>query len=82
MLLSAARTPQIGGLELGSLHLAAQYLELVSWDGDLNVLGVLALEAPEQHAEEPARHEVEEDSAIHQLSLEPVLAAERTRPSF
>jgi hypothetical protein len=32
----------VDGAELGSLHLAAQHLELVAEHGDLNVLGVLA----------------------------------------
>jgi hypothetical protein len=32
----------------------------VAEDGDLDVFGVLALEPPEQEAEESARHEVEE----------------------
>jgi hypothetical protein len=50
----------IGGLELGSLDLAAQHLELVAEDGDLDVLGVLALAPPKQDAEESARHEVQE----------------------
>jgi hypothetical protein len=40
--------------------LAAQHLELVAEHGDLDVLGVLASEASKQHAEQPARHEVEE----------------------
>jgi len=47
-------------MELGSLDLAAQHTELVAQDGDLDVLGALAAEASEQHANEPARHEVEE----------------------
>jgi hypothetical protein len=54
------KDPAIGGPEFGPLDLAAQHLELVAQDGDLDVLGVLAVEAPEQQAEEPARHEVEE----------------------
>jgi hypothetical protein len=32
----------VGGSELGSLHLAAEHLELVAEHGDLNVFGVLA----------------------------------------
>jgi hypothetical protein len=32
----------VGGAELGSLHLAAQHVELVAEHGDLDVLGVLA----------------------------------------
>jgi hypothetical protein len=35
----------IGRLELGSLDLAAQHVELVAQHGDLDVLGVLAAEA-------------------------------------
>ncbi len=50
----------IGGEELGSLHLAAQHLELVAQDGDLDILGVLAVEASKQDADESADHEVEE----------------------
>jgi hypothetical protein len=57
----------IGGLELGSLDLAAQHLELVPQDGDLDVFGVLAAEAPQQHADESARHEVKEDGWGHRL---------------
>jgi hypothetical protein len=40
----------VGGLELGSLDLAEQHLDLVLEDRDLDVLGVLALEPPEQDA--------------------------------
>jgi hypothetical protein len=50
----------IGGSELGPLYLAVQHVELVAEHGDLDILGVLASRASEQHAEEPARHEVEE----------------------
>src|SRR6266516_3989538 len=50
----------IPGSELGSLDLTAQHLELVAQDGDLDVLGVLAAEAAEQHAGKPTGHEVEE----------------------
>ena len=53
-----ART--IGRVERGSLHLAAQHLDLVAENRDLNVLGVLALEALEQDADESQCHEVEE----------------------
>ncbi len=47
----------VGGSELGSLDLAAQHTELVAQDGDLHVLGVLASQAPEQDADEPACHD-------------------------
>src|SRR4029453_11428972 len=50
----------VGGSQLGSLHLAAEHLELVAEHGDLDVFGVLASWASEQHAGEPARHDVEE----------------------
>jgi hypothetical protein len=50
----------VGRSELGSLDLAAQHAELVAQYGDLNVLGVLAAQAREQHADEPARHEIVE----------------------
>jgi hypothetical protein len=40
--------------------LAAQHLELVAEDGDLDIPGVLASRASEQHVEEPVRHEVKE----------------------
>jgi hypothetical protein len=50
----------IGGSERGSLDLAVQHTELVAEHGDLDVLGVLASEASEQHADEAACHEVEE----------------------
>jgi hypothetical protein len=48
----------IGGSELGSLDLAAQHTELVAQDGDLDILGVLASQAPKQHADELACREV------------------------
>ncbi len=57
----------VGGLKLGSLHLAAQHLELVAQDGNLDVLGVLAVEASQQHADEPARHEIEEGQGHQQI---------------
>jgi hypothetical protein len=44
----------------GTRPLAAQHLELVAQDRDLDVFGMLALEPPEQDAEKPAHHEVEE----------------------
>jgi len=50
----------IGGSELGPLDLAAQHSELVSENGDLDVLCVLAAEASEQYADKPACHEIEE----------------------
>ncbi len=50
----------VGGSEFRSLDLAAQHTELVAQHRDLDVLGVLALEAPEQHTHESPRHEVEE----------------------
>jgi hypothetical protein len=56
----------------------AQHTELVAQDGDLDVLGVLATEASEQHADESPRHEVDEDKAIGRLSPTRVLAAHRT----
>ena len=50
----------ISGSELGPLDLAAQHFELVSEHGDLDVFGVLAAVASEQHANKPVRHEIEE----------------------
>ena|GEM_PF-4151019 len=50
----------VGRSELGSLDLAAQHAELVAQYGDLDVLGGLAAQAREQHADEPARHEIVE----------------------
>jgi hypothetical protein len=50
----------IGGSELRSPGLTAQHLKLLAEHGDLDVLGVLASEASEQHADEAACHEVEE----------------------
>jgi hypothetical protein len=47
----------VGRSELGWLELAAQHAELVAQYGDLDVLGVRAAQAREQHADEPARHE-------------------------
>jgi hypothetical protein len=42
----------VGGSELRSLDLAAKHLELVAQDRDLDVLGVLASQVPEHHADE------------------------------
>jgi hypothetical protein len=50
----------VGGSERRSLDLAAQHVELVAEHGDLDVFGVLASEAPKQHADEAACHEIEE----------------------
>jgi hypothetical protein len=50
----------ITGAELGPLDLAAQHLELVAQNRDLDVLGMLGLEATKQEAEESARDEVAE----------------------
>jgi hypothetical protein len=47
-------------MELGPLDLAAQHSKLVAEHGDLDVFGVLAAKASEQHADKPACHEVEE----------------------
>jgi hypothetical protein len=59
---SAQRREQrtIGGREPGSLDLTAQRFELMASHRDLDVLDMLALEAPKQDAEESARHEVQE----------------------
>ena len=65
-------------MELGSLDLAAQHTELVAQDGDLDVLGVLAAEASEQYANEPARHEVEEGQGHRPIVPYRILAALRT----
>jgi hypothetical protein len=72
----------ISGAELGSLDLAAQHTELVAQDGDLDVLGVLASQAPEQDADAPACHEVRKDSAIGRLSPTRVLAAQHPSRGF
>ncbi len=72
----------VGGAELGSLDLAAQHLELVAEHRDLDVLGVLASHAFEQHAEGSARHEVEEGQGYRRIILDPVLAAQPIRPGF
>jgi hypothetical protein len=50
--------------------------------GDLDVLGVLALEASKQHTDEPARHEVEEGQGHRRIIACPIIAAQRARPSF
>ena len=50
----------VTGAVLGPLDLAAQHLELVAQNRDLDVLGMLGLEATKQEAEESARDEVEE----------------------
>jgi hypothetical protein len=52
--------PHPTGSELGAFDLAAQHLELVAEDRDLDVLAVLASEASKQHADELAGHEVGE----------------------
>jgi hypothetical protein len=44
----------IGGMELGPPAHAAQHLELVAQDRDLDIFGVLTLAAFKQHADEPA----------------------------
>jgi len=59
----------IGGLELGALDLAAQHLELVAQHRDLDVFGVLAAEAANQHAHESACHEVEEGQGHRRIIL-------------
>ncbi len=61
----------VGGTELGPLHLAAQDLELVAEHGDLDVLGVLASQASKQHAEESARHQVEEQQGHRRIIARP-----------
>src|SRR6266511_5982540 len=50
----------VGGAELGSLDVSTKHVELVAEHGDLDVLGVVATQAPEQHPEESACHEVKE----------------------
>ncbi len=50
----------IGGAELGAFDLAAQHIELVAQDRDLDILGMLAAEASKEHADEPPGPEVEE----------------------
>jgi hypothetical protein len=55
---------------------------LVAQHGDLDVLGVLALETPKRHAEKPTRHEVKKGQGHPPIIPCPVLAAQRTRPSF
>ncbi len=57
----------IGGAELRPLDLAAQHLELVAQHRDLDVLGALASEAPEQHTDESPRHEVEKGQGHRQI---------------
>jgi hypothetical protein len=55
-----AQDRAVGRAELGSLDLVAQHLDLMTEHGDLDIFGVLATEASERHADEPACHEVEE----------------------
>jgi hypothetical protein len=74
-LLSTASTA-IGESELGPLDLAAQYLELLAEHGDLDVLGVLPSQAPEQHADESAGHEVK-GQGHRRIIAWPILAAQR-----
>jgi TIR domain len=57
----------VGGAELGPRDLAVRHLELVAEHRDLDVLGVLASQAPKQHANEPARHEVEEGQSHRRI---------------
>jgi hypothetical protein len=61
-----AQDRTVGGAELGSLDLVAQHLDLMAEHGDLDIFGVLATEAFERHADEPACHE--EGQAIGGLS--------------
>src|SRR6266536_2802283 len=75
----------IGGLELGPLDLAAQHLELVAENGELDVFGVLAVEASQQHADKPACHEVKEGQGHRLIVPDPdsrcsALAAEVSEP--
>jgi hypothetical protein len=48
----------------------------------LDVFGMLASDASKQHAEESARHEVEEGQGHRRIIPDPILAAQHTRPSF
>jgi hypothetical protein len=53
----------VGGAELGLLDLSTKHVELVAEHGDLDVLGVLASQAPEQSA----CHEVEEGKSHRRI---------------
>jgi hypothetical protein len=61
----------IGRMELGPLNLAAQHSKLVAEHGDLDVFGVLAAKASEQHADKPACHEVEEGQGHRPIVPDP-----------
>jgi hypothetical protein len=61
----------IGGLELGPLDLAAQDLKLAAQDGELDVLGMLALDASEEHADKPACREVKEGQGHRPIAPDP-----------
>jgi hypothetical protein len=69
----------VGWAELGSLHLAAQHVELVAQHHDLDILGMLASQASKQHADESARHKVEEGQGHRRIIPDPFLAAQRNR---
>jgi hypothetical protein len=58
-------------MELGPFDLAAQHSKLVAEHGDLDVFGVLAAEASEQHADKPACHEVEEGQGHRPIVPDP-----------
>jgi hypothetical protein len=63
-------------------HLAPQHVELVAQHHDLDILGMLALHAPEQHTDESACHEVEKGQGHRPIIPCPILAAQRIRPGF
>jgi hypothetical protein len=58
-------------MELGPLDLAAQHSKLVAEHGDLDVLGVRAAKASEQHADKPACHEVEKGQGHRPIVPDP-----------
>ena len=58
-------------MELGPLDLAAQHSKLVAEHGDLDVFGVLAAKASEQHADKPACHELEKGQGHRPIVPDP-----------
>ncbi len=69
-------------MELGPLDLAAQHLELVAENGDLDVLGLLAAQASQQHADKQACHEVEEGQGHRPIVSDPDHRCSAHRPRF
>jgi len=80
--LSIGRSERSAGRNSGRFTWRAQHGELVAEHDDLDILGMLTSQASKQHADEPARHKVEEGRGHRRIIPDSVLAARRTRPGF